>query len=107
MVVLPEEPAIFPFHKVANVGSAAVAAQAIRHGRGAVDVIAAFVGPDRLAAGGIDAVQLEIIAADENPDGIARFDPIGRTEDFVAGMGAEAVKKLQPRPLPVVESALV
>ena len=39
---------------------------ALEHRRRAVDVIAGFINPVGLAGGGIDTVQLEIVAADDD-----------------------------------------
>ena len=69
-----------------------VAAAENRHAVGdrgrAVDVIARFINPVALAGDGIDAVQLVIVAARENPRRVAlrRFHPVGRAEDFVLGL---------------------
>src|SRR6266446_719589 len=59
---------------------------AIRGRRRAVDVITALINPVALARDGIDTVELEIVAADQDPGRIpfGRFHPIGGAEDFVA-----------------------
>ena len=90
-----------------NRVAAAESGFALEHRRRAVDVIAGFINPIGLACGGIDAVQLEIVAADDDVcfqgaphpfplpigwgEGVRRTGegldkPVRRTEDFVAGL---------------------
>ena len=56
--------------------------------RGAVDVIASLVNPIAPARGRVNAVELEIVAADEHPVCVAlrRFDPVRRAQDLIAGL---------------------
>src|SRR5260221_6199826 len=55
---------------------------AIRGSGRAVDVITALINPVALARDGIDTVELEIVAADQDPGRIpfGRFHPIGGAE---------------------------
>ena len=57
----------------------------VGHGGRAVDIIGRFVHPVALARGGGEAVQFEIVAADQHVGLAAGDKPIGRAEDFVAG----------------------
>src|SRR5581483_4131059 len=53
---------------------------------GTINVIAALEGPDGLARGGIHAMKLEIVAADQDVRRVPVLHPIGRANNLVAGI---------------------
>src|SRR5690242_21879593 len=71
-----------------------------------IDVIAAFISPNGFAGGDVNAVQLEIVTADENAGLIVQLYRIGRAKDFIAGFifpnvraggGVEGIKEIVGR----------